>query len=888
MEKVNLFLRKKVVLPNRLITAENFFLDGDNGSFDQNIDGITSDMAISQSGDFYLSFDKSLKVVMNEFPIVMENTTPIILKPNSEYFVSCYILDDFSGPPALQDFYIGFEKTGWTDGVFTRLTGWQWGPDTEEQWVQVIYKLVTGTNTIGALKLISSGLDRLSVDVQGEPLYIDVVSVSEFMPYIGDKIYFDEEVCLPVEQTIDSNLQYKLRELNKINFSLQNSKASSIAINSLAPVERYFGFSHDPGSVRGQYSWDAEYLGRIEIGGLDVMSGTFSLDELSTVRCKFKQYKGKLISDNKLWYNILKNYQLCDLDWQEYNHVGSFDNYEASLILNGDNALWVYGLMEYDAVPDVSGTDYTNVFDLYGPQLFTKPMIKKIYRFAGYQVEFLGAKLNSPEFRDLVAAGNQFKTLSFIERSTTFFGYYDGQETLDDGSGSQVPDYEDVEDDNLNWINGNCANKEAGFVMTIKVQIEEESALDAPSGGVVFVLPAISAQDGTNICTRAEYQTDFSLSTFPDHLYWVKVEIYNGFGVIATQYVFDSNEPAWSTDSHIINNINSISGGYQVDYTDGPSGDPSQYDFGFSLLFGNGAEDNTSVTLHRADTDDEVGYLMDINRYMFCNSVTDFLESIIKIRNIIVLTDDNLKKVTWIARNDLFQEGKIIDTRGLVTSLEETQTRLAKKAATSLEFKYTQDAQDEWYKENATEFFSDETIDNSGGNKVLDIERYANQVIFSPTFMYEPILDVWVPRVLGISNIRILQYEGVQPVTNPGQVILRHYLTAVTKTYTEYGRLMFVSPTGVSVTNLSFKDQNGNLGIANEYWRLDLDLLLNARLIKTYIRLNYSDVRNIDYRALWLYKDVVCILNQISQFDPFNPEQPALVELITTNQFFPE
>jgi len=890
INNVQLLLRKKIVLKDRLIISENYFQDGDFGDFENNILGITSSTSIVMSNEIAFIGNNSLRVLMDPFQgnIILQGTSNIVLSPNSEYFITAQVYQSWQPPVNDRDLFIGFSKSGWSDGILTMVQDYQWTTDNEGNWENIVYKLTTGNSVAGQISIIISGIDRFNNSVVGEYLYIDTVKISNFIPYVGDIIQYGEEHCLPVAQNLNTSLQFKIRELNKINLLLQRSKSTQLTINATHEVEQFFGYSHLPNSVRGNSSWEQEFLATLEISGYPILKGIFSLDELRKENCDYNKYIGKIISDSKIWVSLLEGKCLSDLEWSEYNHIANFENYEFAISGDGSNRLWTYGIFETESVPDIIGNNYRVNLTLIPVQLFIVPMIEKIYRSIGYTIKFEGAILNSPDFYNLlVTPVNCPRFINrFISRNSTIIGYYDGTETLDDSSGNQFPDFESIEDDAFNWINGHCLNKEQDYVLTAQIQVVELSGLDAPSGQVSFNLPAISTYDGQVICFRLEYEVDFSLNSFQNNTHWVKIEMYTGTTVIQTQYLFNNNEPQWSNNSHTINNVTSIAGGYEISYIDGQTGQGGQtYTFGFSQLFGNGTNNNTYASLIRPAINDEKGHIRDVNKGMCCINIIEFLKSIILLRNIVVLTDEDKKQITWIARNDFYREDRVFTIDNNKITGEEIQKRLSKKSSKQLSFKYTHDDEDEWLKERVSDSFGNATISNDNGNSGLE-NSTENTSIFSPTASYEPLVGLWVQRSLGYSTIRVFMWEGVQQI-NTGSITLKHFLASPTKSYTEYPRISFASEQSISTNNLSFDEYSGNLGIAESYWRIDLDLIKNARLIKTQLMLSITEVNNLDFRLLWVYKDIICILNQIVDFDPHFPENPAIVELITTNNFYP-
>src|SRR5690606_25685776 len=120
--------------------------------------------------------------------------------------------------------------------------------------------------------------------------------IGAFVPYFGDKVTYHEEVSLPVKSDIDATILYKIRDLTKPNFIFQRARTRSVVIPSTQETEKYFGFSHRTGSIRGEKTFQSEYAARLEVDGIDVLSGLFNFDELNSPSCKNSEYKGKILS----------------------------------------------------------------------------------------------------------------------------------------------------------------------------------------------------------------------------------------------------------------------------------------------------------------------------------------------------------------------------------------------------------------------------------------------------------------------------------------------------------------------------------------------------------------------------------------------------------------
>lgn len=899
---VCLYLKKRCIKHNQLIQGKNYFPDGANGQFD-NYDNINSDMD-NLTIDNFLYFGKSasLQLEMNQTgTVIIEGDTLIELKPNQEYYITAYVYEAIDPIDIIVpvDYFINIAKTGWTDGTFTVLKSYQLKPGTEGQWQKIAAKLVTGTDKFGQIQLIQSG--SYIPFVHGETFHIDSVSISLFIPYFGDKVTYHEEIVLPVKDDINATILYKIRDLTKPDFIFQRSRTRQVVIPSTQETERYFGFSHRTGSIRGEKSFQSEYMARLEVDGIEILNGLFTFDELTQLSCKEKDYKGKILSDNRTWLSLLENQTLCALDWTEYRSIFSLNKIQENWGVNGDTSPFILFPFERREIPVVVGDVYELQSNQLTVGLFIKPFIVKIFRHIGYEVEFKGTFLNSDFFRDLILVGAGVLTLvdfpeGFYNPEIRYIGYYTGSEVIQ-AYETETPDYENVEFDPLNYINGNSVEKVVDFELQMTLHFETWSGTvySSPHGDASLTLPAISAYDGQTISVEAEFIFDLLADPSGNHVYWIEVRFYAGATLINTQKLYDPEEPAWFDDGFtIIQVVDEGDGNWRIDHE--KDGDSFEHFFGASVMIGYGDAEFFAQLLKPADVN-EIGAVMDI--IPECDNTLDtYIRSIAMCFNLLHLTNENTKVISLMQRDDFYSLGsQAIDVEELAANEEITQIRLSERNAQNFLFSYKENSTDIWYKEFAVpKDFGNGLFKNSDGNKAIEPTEMTKDMIFNATWNWEPLVNMWLPRYQNAVDeqpnlgVRILHYDGLVPLDSPNEFKLKimDYFASyvvVSNNYTEYPRATFASEVGFGTTNLAFHDHKGNLGLINKHWKKEMDIIANARLLSAYFYIKVEFIRKLDYSKYWKFQDVLFLLNAIVDFDYITPGVTK-VELVPINTFY--
>lgn len=900
MEKdVCLKLKKRCIKHNQYIEGENYFPDGSNGEFDTD-DNINTDMDnVSIDNILYLNKGASLQLDMNAAgTIVIEGDTTIELKPDQEYYITAFVYESIDPPPMTEiDYFIKIDKTGWSDAVFTVIKSFRLNAKPSGTWQKLVAKLVTGTDKFGKIKLVQSGSYVPIVD--GETFHIDSVSISAFIPYFGDKVIYHEEVSLPVQNDIDATILYKIRDLTKPNFIFQRSRTRSVVIPSTQETEKYFGFSHRTGSIRGEKTFKSEYIARLEVDGIDVLSGLFTFDELNSPSCKNSEYKGKILSDNRTWISLLEKQRQCDLDWTEYDIVLSIDNIAATWANNGDDSLFVLFPFETRSIPVVVGDTYKLESHKIIMGHFIKPFLRKIFRHIGYEIEFKGEFLNSEYFRDIILTGNS----SFFVPSGLYYGWYAPMEIYQGfhlGTptiqlyDTVEPDYEDSEFDPFNYINGNSVEKVAGFelYMTLHFETWTGTAYSSPQGDASLTLAAISAYDGQTISVEAEFVLDTVIALSTDHAYWIEVRFYAGATLISTQYIYDPDEPRWYTDTlTIIQVVDEGDGDWRIDYEF--EGDSFEHYFGASMMYGTGDEE-FFARLRKPSEPNAIGYSVSL-QHDCENTLKDYVHSIAMCFNLMHITNEKTKVVSLYQRDDFYKLGTLaIDVEDLAVEGEINQVRLAGQNSQKFLFSYKPDDEDIWFGNFAPNNFGNGSYQNSGGNKTIESVDMTEGMIFSATMNWEPVIDMWIPRYQnedagGVFEIRltprILHYDGLISLPTPSEFELSTnqilFPPIATETYTEYPRATFVG----HGTNLAFHDYESVLGLINVHWKKELDIIANSRLLSAYFLIKIDFIRKLDYSKFWKFQDVLFLLNAIVDFNYIEPGITK-VELVPINTFY--
>lgn len=894
MKDVCLKLKKKCIKPNQLIQGVNFFKDGDNGEFG-NLTGISTDMNNPQVDNIlWLTADASMQIEIDSSgTILMEGDTNITLAPNSEYYIIAYVYEAIDPPPVSStDYFIEIDKTGWADAEFSTIQRYQLKPGTEGTWNKLVAKMVTGVNTIGKLKIVHSGTYIPFVD--GEVFHIDTVSISDFIPYFGDVVTYKEQFTVPVEKNIDATLILKARDLANPSFFFQRSKTRTISIPSTIETEKAFGFSHDVGSIRGQKSFEAEYMAILEIDGMEILKGIFTFDELKTLNCNNNSYIGTLLSDNKVWMSLLESQNLCDIDWQEFNFLYSINNLQDNWTKNGDTSKFITHLFETREIPSISGNLYQLFATDFRMGIFMKPLITKIFRHIGYQVSFNGPFLNGTDFRDDLLTGiTEGFFIESLVPDVVYFGYQTTTQVRIEEGETQFPDYDDLKFDPLSYISGNCVNKvvDFAFIMNLKFEIWSGTVYTSPEGTANFTLPAVSIYDGGNVCSRATFVLDTVAAASSDHAYWIRVELYQGVTIIDTQYIYDSSEPLWFTDNlTIISTTDLGNGDWRIDYEDSGANSFTHF-FGASIMIGNGDTEFYTELRKAADPLDS-GPIYGQNPA--CINLKTLMSNIAGLYNLISETNELTNTVELWQRDDYYALGAdAVDTQEISTSGEVKQTRLSKKNSQDFIFSYQPNETDIWFEELAPDDFGNYNYSIDKGNAGLDDVEMSKDNILNATYDWEPLIDLWVPRYQQPSGeparfgFRVLHYDGLTAITAPGQLEVTGNVPLVfpVELIDSYPRATFAARSGFGTTNLAFHDFEDNKGLVNKHFIDELKIISLSRILSVYFFLNADFIRKIDFSKFWKFKDSLFILNRVVDYN-YIENQPTKVELVQLNTFY--
>lgn len=891
-QNVCLYLKKKCVRKNQLIQGENFFKDGVDGEFN-NLTDISTDMNNPQVDNLlWFSEGASMQVEVSQLgTILMEGDSLITLNPNQDYYLTAYVYEAIDPPPTADtNYFLNLAKTGWADATFNVLENYQLKVGTEGTWTRLSAKMVTGINTTGQIKIVQSGADAILAD--GKLFHIDAVSISSFIPYIGDRIYYKEEVTLPVKNNIDATLLLKIRDLTKPEFLFQRSKARTVSIPSTKESEKYFGFSHRLGSIRGNKSWKAEYFARLEVDGIEVLSGLFTLDSLTNTNCDTSSYEGKILSSSKVWLSQLAQSNFCDLDWTEYRQVFSINEIESTWLNNGDDSDFVIYPFETREIPIVVGNNYVLNTNDMSLGWFIKPLLVKLFRHVGYNVEFKGA--NWDKIKNTIFQGiTKKRILEYYDGAFSYQGFHFGNQRIQVGE-IDFPDYEGNEFDPFNYINGNCVQKVNGFELFMTVHIEKWTGTiyDAPEGDASFILPFTSAQDGLGICARAEFVLDTVAAASTDHAYWVRVDFYEGANVLSSQFIYDSQEPLWDTDNlTIIQTTDLGDGDWLIDYTQG--GNSFTHFFGASMFAGDGTQQFFARLRQVVDPLD-AGFR--IEQEPVCLNLKTFLGSVAAMFNLMHVESDKPNTICIIERDDYYALGsKAIEVDDILTNGEVSQVRLGQRKGKSYLFAYAPNDTDIWFENYAPANFGNSTFINAEGNSASEQVEMTKNLVFNATFYWESVIWLWVPRYQkpfgedGILGFRPFNYDGLIALPNPSmfEIEALSFLGTIigSKVYAEYPRATFTAVSGHGDTNLAYHDYQDNQGLVNKHWLKELILISENRLVSMYFIINAEFIRTLDYSRYWKVKDVLYILNGIIDFD-YIKRQNTKVELVPINTFY--
>ena len=891
---VCLHIKKKCIRKDQLIQGENFFRDGSNGEFDT-LTNISTDMNNPQiDNSLWFSEGASMQIEVDQVgTILMEGDSNIYLNPNTEYYLIGWVYEAIDPPPlADTNYFIDIVKTGFSDATFQRIEGYQLKVGTEGRWTRLVAKMVTGVDTVGKIQIVHAGSDKLLAD--GELFHIDAVAITSFIPYIGDRIYYKEQVTLPVEKNIDATLLLKIRDLTKPEFLFQRSKARTVSIPSNQITEKYFGFSHRVGSLRGNKSWNSEYFATLEVDGIDVLSGVFTLDALSTIGCDKKSYKGKILSDSKVWLSQLEQFSLCDLDWTEYQQIFSINEIEATWLNNGDNSKFVIYPFESRDIPIVSGDNYVTAADQMSMGLFIKPLLVKLFRHIGHDVEFKGS--NWDEIKDTIFQGLTFTNpVGYYDGVFSYQGFHLGEQRIQVGE-TKFPDYEGNKFDPFNYISGNCMQKVNGYELTFTVHIEQwtGTVYDAPQGDALFTLPATSPQDGLNVCIRAEFVLDTVAAASSDHAYWVRVDFYEQGGpVISSQFIYDSQEPLWDTDNlTIVQTTDLGNGDWKIDFTQG--GSPFTHFFGASMFAGDGSQEFFARLNLPADPLEAGGIMQQVP---FCVNLKELLGSIAATFNLMSVDSDKPNTVCLVQRDDYYSLGSnAIEVDDILTDEEQGQIRLGKRGGQNYVFAYQPNDTDIWYENFAPANFGNSTFINANGNSGVPNIQMTEQTIFNATFNWEAVIGLWLPRYqqpfgeTGRFGYRPLNYDGLVALPNPSMFEIKARAFPLlniigAKVFAEYPRATFAAVSGFGTTNLAYHDYQDNEGLVNKHWLKELIIISENNLHSMVFIINTEFIRTLDYSRFWKVKDILYILNGIIDFN-YIERQNTKVELVPVNTFY--
>lgn len=908
MDNICLKIKEKFVKSNQLIEGYNFFLDGDNGNFG-NLDNITTEMdnpAVDY--DVHLFSKSSMRFEINEFGrILLEGDSIVTLEPNTEYYLTAYVFQNIDPPPlGNTDYYISFEKIGFVDALFANLVVVQLKPSEDGRWLRISAKLVTGVSRSGRIRIVQSG--SYTQFVHGEVYNIDSVSIAKFGSYIGDVVSYGPEFNLRVDKSVDSTLILKTRDVGRPDLFFQRSKAREVVIPSTSEVEAVLGYAHDVGSIRGNKSFNREYIARLEVNSVEILSGLFTFESLSTVNCNDNSYKGKLISNSKFWMDLFAKANLCDLNWEEYNFTSTLNNLEPAWQVNGDTASYVPYLFEKRQTPYLAGNIYAFFTDDFNIGLFIKPFIRKLFRHIGYEVFFNGAFLNGDKFRDDFIAGLTTSiSKELYKRFVIYFGYQTNPIVISPLE-SEVPNYSEFEFDPNSYITNNCVEKVTEFElnMTIHFEIWPGTNYDSPFGNATLYLPHVSIHDGLLVCCRCEYIFDPILAANSDHIYFIKVEFYTINGVISTQNIYSSQEPKWDTDSfNIIQTTDLGNGNWKIDFSDSFGGTYVHF-FGRSILAPT-SNDDFYVQLRKPPDPNDVGYIYE--QAPKCIGLKSVISSIFKVYNLMSETNEATSTVHLWQRDDYFSQAQTpLIADEIATTEQIKQIKTSSKSKKIYSFFYAKNEIDSWFDENAPIGFGNFELDNSGGLASAQVVLMSEGNIFNASYDYEPFPDVWVPRyknainpISTVSDVdfgnRILHYGGIVPLAAPyklevygnfyGLYPMNPSIGPVLpkKVFNSYPKTTFLDRDGFGDVNLCFEEREGKGGLFLNHFQDEFIIVTSSRIMSAYFYLDAEFIRNLNFGRFWKFKDSIFYLNKIIDFS-FIEKTNTRVELIPINSFY--
>jgi len=255
-------------------------------------------------------------------------------------------------------------------------------------------------------------------------------------------VVYIEDQALPVAPSRKLNLSanYLLSDINDIK-ARKSGATKTLNLPATNETKLIFGFPEDPNAVDA-FNNERQLPGRVEVGGTVVIKGNVRLKEaVSDGKGNVAFYAIQIMADNTDWRVAIKNLNIRDLDYSQYDHTYDIVNQKLSETTDGivgtiEDEFLVYGLINYGKFSGIAEDNEVATRDLK-PALNIKRFFVDIFKNQGYKIEsdfvdsdlfsrlylpFTGKTLgNDDEF----AFNNQFKaTMSGDSFHGTFYNAF--------------------------------------------------------------------------------------------------------------------------------------------------------------------------------------------------------------------------------------------------------------------------------------------------------------------------------------------------------------------------------------------------------------------------------------------------------------------------------
>lgn len=300
----------------------------------------------------------------------------------------------------------------------------------------------------------------------------------------------------------------------------------------------------------------------------------------------------------------------------------------------------------------------------------------------------------------------------------------------------------------------------------------------------------------------------------------------------------------------------------------------------------------------------------DINpTFLMPNNMTcsEFLTSLMKMFNLYVEEDRNTpRKYVIEPREDYYYTNQFEDWTDKVDMNSMVQTPMGDLLAKKYIFKYKDDTDyyNKLYKDAQSETFGQITVD-------IQNDFLKNTITIEPSFASTPLVnvpkstgqnrnDTIIPRIVNSTGTdafepvqhipRILHYTGKKPTDL--QLEIRSKFSSITaaKKYDFYPFAGNVDYPADPYYDLNFYYTKqvyydyavwSNHNLYNEYWRKFIDEISDrgSRIVNFNAYLNPSDIRNLDFRKIYVIDNIYYRLNKIIDYDASSRGRLTKIEL---------